>query len=138
MLDVTIARASLPSSGALLLPVEEGGSATAAAWAELDAATGGAISRALETAEFKGRKGQTVTILAPGAGLSRVVAVGLGKLTDLTPLVAEEAGGAGIAPLGHGPWLDAFLVGCAVSVLSMLTDGVLMKILGDPHEGDGP
>ena len=101
MLDVTIARASLPSSGALLLPVEEGGSATAAAWAGLDAATGGAISRALETAEFKGRKGQTVTILAPGAGLSRVVAVGLGKLADLTPLVAEEAGGAGIALLGR-------------------------------------
>jgi leucyl aminopeptidase len=103
MLDVTIARAALPSSGALLLPVEEGAGAKAAAWAGLDAATGGVVGRALEAAEFKGKKGQTVTILAPGAGLSRVVAVGLGKLAELTPLAAEEAGGNGIALLGREP-----------------------------------
>ena len=103
MLDVTIARTALPGSGALLLPVEEGAGAAAAAWAGLDAATGGAVSRALEAAEFKGKKGQTVTILAPGAGLSRVVAVGLGKLAELTTLGAEEAGGNGIAQLAREP-----------------------------------
>ena len=101
MLDVTIARASLPTSGAVLLPVEEGAGAKAAA--TLDAATGGAVGRALEAAEFKGKKGQTVTILAPGAGISRVVAVGLGKLAELTPLAAEEAGGNGVASLGREP-----------------------------------
>ena len=56
MLDVTIARASLPTSGAVLLPVEEGAGAKAAA--TLDAATGGAVGRALEAAEFKGKKGR--------------------------------------------------------------------------------
>ena len=103
MLDVTIARATLPSSGALLLPVEEGAAAKAAAWAGLDTATDGAVGRALEAAEFKGKKGQTVTILAPGAGLSRVVAVGIGKLSELTTLAAEDAGGSGIAQLGREP-----------------------------------
>ena len=44
-----------------------------------------------------------MTILAPGAGISRVVAVGLGKLAELTPLAAEEAGGNGVASLGREP-----------------------------------
>ena len=34
---------------------------------KLDEATGGAIARAFEVAEFKGAKGKTCTILAPGA-----------------------------------------------------------------------
>ena len=101
MLDVTIAKSALPAAGALVLPVAEDGLAPAAGWNGLDAATGGAISRALAAAEFKGRKGQTVTILAPGAGLSRVVAVGLGKAGDLTPLAAEEAGGQAAALLSR-------------------------------------
>lgn len=48
--------------------------------------------------------------------------------------VGIAAGATGVASLGHGPVLDALLVGGAVSVLSMLTDGILMKLLGDPHE----
>ena len=99
MLDVAIAHAALPRSGALVLPVEEGAVAAAASWAGLDAATGGAVTRALEAAEFKGRKGQTATLLAPGAGLSRVVAVGLGKPGEITRLAAAEAGGHAIVPL---------------------------------------
>jgi leucyl aminopeptidase len=106
MLDITVAKPALPKSGALVLPVEEGGapgsapgSAGGEIWAAADQATGGAVSRALEAAEFKGRKGQTVTILAPGAGLSRIVAVGLGKLSELTPLLAEEAGGHAVTAI---------------------------------------
>ncbi len=53
-LDVTFARATLPTSGALLLPVEEGGAAAASAWAGLARAPGGAVGRALEAGEFKG------------------------------------------------------------------------------------
>ena len=101
MLDVTVAKSALPSSGALVLPVAEDASEQAAGWGGLDAATGGAITRALAAAEFTGKKGQTVTILAPGAGLSRVVAVGLGKPADLTALVAEEAGGQAVASLSR-------------------------------------
>jgi leucyl aminopeptidase len=97
MLDVVISRPKLPAAGALVLPVEEGGVAQALDWNELDAVTGGAVARAIQAAEFKGRKGSTVLVLGPGAGLSRVVAVGLGRAADVTPLIAEEAGGAAIA-----------------------------------------
>ena len=84
-----------------MLPVPEDGSEAATGWHGLDEACGGAITRALAAAEFKGKKAQAVTILAPGAGLSRVVVVGLGKLGELTPLAAEEAGGHAIASLSR-------------------------------------
>lgn len=93
MLDIAFAKPALPKSGALALLVPEGGKPSAL-MAALDKATSGQVSRALAAAEFKGKKGQVTTVLAPGAGLSRVVAVGLGKLEDLTPKLAEEAGGA--------------------------------------------
>ena len=48
--------------------------------------------------------------------------------------VGIAAGASGVADAGHGRALDALLVGCAVSVLAMLTDGILMKLLGDPAE----
>jgi leucyl aminopeptidase len=100
MLDVAFARPAVPAAGALILPVEEGGGVQPAAQgAGLDAATVGIVGRALEAAEFKGKKGQTALILAPGGALTRVVAVGLGKMTELTPLLAEEAGGHAIAHL---------------------------------------
>jgi leucyl aminopeptidase len=102
MLEVTFAPPSLPTSGALVLPFFEGVLDSPALQAA-DEATGGAISRALTAAEFKGKSGQTTTILAPGGGLSRVVAVGLGKEAEFTPLAAEEAGGHAIAGLSREP-----------------------------------
>ncbi len=103
MLDIAVAKPGLPKSGALVLLLEEGTGPTAALLKEADDATGGAISRALAVAEFKGKKGQSVTILAPGAGLSRVIAIGLGKLADLSPTGAEAAGGAATAALAKEP-----------------------------------
>src|SRR5271165_2760441 len=102
MLDIAFAKLALPKAGALVLLATEG-AAPVGMWKQSDEATGGAIGRALEAASFKWAKGKTVTILAPGAGLSRVLAVGLGKGDALTPLVAEEAGGAAIAALGSEP-----------------------------------
>jgi leucyl aminopeptidase len=97
MLDVVFAEPSLPESGALALLIPEEATPSGL-WQAADAATAGAIGRALAVAEFKGTKNQTCTILAPGAGLSRVVAVGLGK-GEPTPLAAEEAGAAAAAAL---------------------------------------
>ncbi len=94
MLDIAFARSALPKSGVLVLLVEEGAEpGDFALHPAADQATGGAIARALEAAEFTGRKGKTATILAPGAGLSRVVAIGLGKHDALTPRIVEEVGG---------------------------------------------
>ncbi|HET7880383.1 MAG TPA: leucyl aminopeptidase [Acetobacteraceae bacterium] len=92
MLDIAFAKPGLPKSGALVLLVGEG-EMPSGAWQQADEATGGAIARAFKAAEFKGGKGKTCTILAPGAGLSRVVAVGLGKPAELSTRVLNEVGG---------------------------------------------
>jgi leucyl aminopeptidase len=99
MLDISFAKSALPKSGALVLLVAEDGSADLLT--AVDEATGGAVSRALTAAEFKGKAGSTCTILAPGAGLSRVVAVGVGAIADLTHRTAEEAGGHATASLAR-------------------------------------
>jgi hypothetical protein len=48
--------------------------------------------------------------------------------------VGFAAGASSLVPLGRGLFLDGFVLGCAVSVLAMLTDAVLLKLLGDPAE----
>ncbi len=98
MLDIAFAKPTLPKSGALVLLIHED-EEPSGLWPQLDEATGGAIARALDVAEFKGGKGKTCLILAPGAGISRVLAVGLGKPADLTQKILEEAGGAITAAL---------------------------------------
>ncbi len=102
MVDIAFARPALPKSGALVLLVSEG-EMPSGLWQQADQATGGAIARALQAAEFKGRKGKTCSILAPGAGLSRVIMVGLGKPAEFAPLVFQEAGGAAAALLLREP-----------------------------------
>jgi leucyl aminopeptidase len=92
MLDIRFAAPALPDSGALGLLVGEG-QAAFGLWAAADEATGGAVSRAFEAADFSGKDGQSVTILAPGAGLSRIVAVGLGKPAEFSARKVEEASG---------------------------------------------
>ncbi len=92
MLQITFADASLPRSGALALLVAEGAGASGL-WHAADEATGGAVTRAFAAAEFTGKEGTSCTILAPGGGLSRIVAAGLGKEADMSDRRAEEAAG---------------------------------------------
>ncbi|MBP0494068.1 leucyl aminopeptidase [Roseomonas indoligenes] len=99
MLDIAFAKPTLPESGALVLPLTEddlGGSLVA----EWDRLLGGHVARGISAAEFKGRKGQSATLYAPGGGLSRLVLVGLGKRDALDATAAEAAGGAAVAALG--------------------------------------
>jgi len=98
MLDIRFAVPALPGSGALGLLVGEG-QAAFGLWAAADEATGGAVSRAFEAADFSGKDGQIVTILAPGAGLSRIVAAGLGKPAEFSARKVEEASGTLAAAL---------------------------------------
>ena len=93
MLDVRFAASSLPASGVLALLVAEGASPSGL-WQAADAATGGAIGRGFASAEFTGKEGTTVSILAPGGGLTRIVAAGVGKATEISERRLEEAGGA--------------------------------------------
>jgi hypothetical protein len=48
--------------------------------------------------------------------------------------VGVAAGATGLASAGHGRTLDALVVGCATSFLSLAADAVLLKLLGDPEE----
>ncbi len=98
MLSIEFARATLPASGALALLVPEGTDLAGLA-AEADQACGGGLARAFVAAKFTGKKGSSCTVLAPGGGLSRVVALGLGKPGDMTAFIVEEAGGAAAAAL---------------------------------------
>ena len=95
MLEIGFAKPALPTSGALVLLMAEG-EKPGGLWQQADAATGGAIARALAAAEFKGGKGKTCTILAPGGDLTRVVAVGLGKPADLNARTLQDAGGSAV------------------------------------------
>ncbi len=99
MIEITFADASLPANGAVGLLVGEGAEASGL-WKAADEATGGAITRAFKAAEFTGKEGTSCTVLAPGAGITRIVAAGLGKSADLSARRVEEAGGtlaAGLA-----------------------------------------
>ena len=98
MLAIHFAPASLPGSGALAVLVAEGAEAAGLA-AELDRATAGAVGRGFAAAKFTGKKGTSCTVLAPGGGLSRVVAVGLGKPADITLHAVEAAGGTAASAL---------------------------------------
>ena len=100
MLDIAFAKPALPKSGALVLLIHDG-EEPSGLWAQLDEATGGAIARAFNVAEFKGAKGKTCEILAPGASLTRVLAIGLGKTPEVTQKSLEEAGGTIVAKLSR-------------------------------------
>jgi len=102
MLEIEFIEPRLPTRGALILLVGEG-EKPLGVWQAAEEATAGAIGRALAAAEFKGSKNQICTILAPGAGLTRVAVVGLGSregdAAKATMLAAEEAGGTAIGAL---------------------------------------
>jgi leucyl aminopeptidase len=126
MLEIVFAKPVLPKADALVLLLAEG-EAAAGLWQTAEEATGGAIGRALAVAAFKGAKGQLCTILAPGAGLSRVIVVGLGKTDELTPLIAEEAGGHAAAALVAEEKAAFAAPGLAGEMLASAALGALLR-----------
>jgi hypothetical protein len=50
--------------------------------------------------------------------------------------VGAAAGASGLVSVGRGRVLDAIVVGSATSLLAMAADAVLLKLLGEPSEGD--
>jgi leucyl aminopeptidase len=106
MLDIAFAKAVLPKSGVLVLPLAEGAGLEGIA-VTLDEALGGGLTRAMEAAPFTGKKGQSATLLAPGAGLKKILLLGLGK-PEMTARAAEALGGMAAAALAKEP--DASLL----------------------------
>ncbi|MBL7233875.1 MULTISPECIES: leucyl aminopeptidase [Komagataeibacter] len=91
MLDIAFSDASLPASGTIAILAVSGG-APAGALATLDAAVGGALTRAAKATGFGFDAAKTCVVLAPGAGYDRVILVGLGAVDALDGTVAEQAG----------------------------------------------
>ena len=92
MLDIAFAKAALPKTGVVVVPLNEGAALSGQA-AELDKRLSGGLTAALKAAEFTGKKGQSVNLYGP-AGLKRILALGVGKADALTSRLAEEFGGA--------------------------------------------
>lgn len=91
---------------------------------KLDEATGGALSKAAASSDFKGKFGEMVEVLAPnGVAASRILLVGLGKMSEVTPLKAEQIGGKIIHKLMYSNEKDVTIVigklaaHCAMGVL---------------------
>jgi len=91
---------AITAAGALAVGVLEGNKLTASAKA-VDRKTRGAVTRALKAGPFKGKAGQTLTMMAPaGTRLERLLLVGLGKPSGLDDNALQKAGGAIYAALG--------------------------------------
>jgi leucyl aminopeptidase len=85
----------LPTRGVLVFLVGSDGKLSGSA-RRLDERTHGAISRAQKAAGFAGKKGETVTILAPHGGEElTIILTGIGELSEFDALRAQEIG-AGI------------------------------------------
>ncbi|WP_422006900.1 leucyl aminopeptidase [Pyruvatibacter mobilis] len=98
-MNVTIATATLPKTGALILPAVEGTSLPPTAEA-VDKAMSGGLKRAMKAADFKGKAGQVLDVVAPeGVGVSRLYMVGLGAARSVKQAGLETAAGTMVARL---------------------------------------
>ncbi len=126
MLEISFAKPALPKTGALLALIAEDAPLGGLA-AQLDAASGGAVARALEAAQFKGRKGQSATVWAPAPGITKLVALGLGKPDALDADAAEQAGGAIWPALAKESAAMVAADGHGAAVVARLASGALLR-----------
>ncbi|MGL6044225.1 MAG: leucyl aminopeptidase [Sandaracinobacteroides sp.] len=94
-----VAARDAASPSALLLFVGEGGQLSAAAQG-VDSAGGGQLGRAMKAANFTGKKGKLLEILAPaGSPAGRVLLAGLGDPAKADARTFEDLGGEAAARL---------------------------------------
>ncbi|MCC3304870.1 leucyl aminopeptidase [Sneathiella sp. HT1-7] len=85
---------SLPKRGSLAVAIYADNAFSPTA-EDVDKKTGGALTRALETSRFKGKKGDFLEIMAPnGLEVSRVILFGLGEVEKLGQTDMETLGGS--------------------------------------------
>jgi leucyl aminopeptidase len=92
-MKISFAKPGLPAAGTVIVTALDGGRLTPSAQA-LDRKTKGTLKRAIKASRFDGKKGQTLSVLAPaGTRLDRVLLVGLGKADDISDVEMENLGG---------------------------------------------
>lgn len=85
---------SLPEGGVLVVPLFEDASRDSL-WEKLGKEAREHIERALTVSKFKGRKGQILSLIAPGAtSFDRIIFCGLGAATEASERTLVEAGGS--------------------------------------------
>jgi leucyl aminopeptidase len=96
----TFSDLSLPQAGSIALPVLADRTLTKTG-ADLDAKTGGILTRAMAANKFSGKTDETLTIVAPGdVDLNHILLIGFGKPDQITDITVQDAGGAIVAALG--------------------------------------
>lgn len=87
-MDITFSKLELPKSGTVVFSIGEDLQLSELA-AQLDKDTEGGITHAIESAEFKGRKGKCLSILGNVGELDRVVLLGTGGDEDDNAIKTE-------------------------------------------------
>ncbi|WP_321503790.1 leucyl aminopeptidase [Breoghania sp.] len=92
--NISFSKPSAPKKGVAVVFVDDT-LALGSAASELDAATDGAITRAMKVADFKGASMASLDIVAPaGVKVDRIVVVGMGKTAKLVEYDWLRLGGA--------------------------------------------
>jgi leucyl aminopeptidase len=101
MLKIGFSKPEPANTGTLVVGILEDRKLTPAAQA-LDKKTGGVVTRAMTASRFKGRKEETLEILAvKGLPVARVLLIGLGKPEQLEPLRLQMIGGSLVGALNR-------------------------------------
>ena len=97
--SIGFSKPAAPKKGTAVVFTDETLSLGAAA-SEIDAATDGAITRAMKVAGYKGASMASLDIVAPaGAKLDRIAVIGLGKADDLSEFDWLRLGGAAMGAI---------------------------------------
>ena len=92
-MNISFADVSLAKAGALALVVTEGHELAGAA-SDLDKKLGGGLRRAVKAANFSGKAGSVLELVAPqGASAGHIFVIGVGKAGELSIGALEKAGG---------------------------------------------
>ena len=92
-MKVAFAKPEIPASGTLVALAADGRKLGKLA-GQLDKATKGAITRALDASRFKGGADEFLTILAPaGVEIARIIVAGNGTPAKYDALAAQSLGG---------------------------------------------
>jgi leucyl aminopeptidase len=98
-MKISFAEARLPRSGALLCGVLKD-RVLLSTGKQVDAATDGALTRAMKGSRFTGEKGQSLEVMAPASlDVSRIILSGLGEADKIDALVLENAAGSAVQKL---------------------------------------
>jgi leucyl aminopeptidase len=106
-MKISFAEAAWPKNGTVVVAVGDERALSPAA-VEIDAQTGGLVSRAMAASRFTGKRDQTLAVTMPeSTGFIRLLLVGLGKSAELEIKHLENLGGTILATLNGFGETDA-------------------------------